>query len=144
MFQQAVPILAKGRRVPHRLIHAQPDEPPEEQVVTDLLDQQTLAAHRIEQLDQLGTQEALRSDARPAVGSIHAVQVRADRLQGAIRQHQHPAQRVIDRDTRLHIHVAENRALTFIDTAHGKTSCTKTRHIDFPEPLFPHPARATP
>lgn len=41
VFQQAIMVLAEGRRVPHRLIHAQADEPAEQQVVADLLDQQT-------------------------------------------------------------------------------------------------------
>jgi hypothetical protein len=37
--EQTVPVLGEHRMVPHRVVHAQADEPAEEKVVVDLLDQ---------------------------------------------------------------------------------------------------------
>src|SRR5450755_4523835 len=46
--QQTLPILAIHRMVPDRLIHLHSYEPPEQQVVLQLLDQHSLTAYRIE------------------------------------------------------------------------------------------------
>jgi hypothetical protein len=40
--QQTVAVLRKHRMVPHRIVHSQANEPPEQQAVVDLLDQQPL------------------------------------------------------------------------------------------------------
>ena len=37
--EQPIAVLAEGRVIPHRLIDRQPDEPSEQKVVLDLLDQ---------------------------------------------------------------------------------------------------------
>ena len=60
--QQALPVLRERRRVPDRLVHVQPDEPAEQQVVIQLLHQLPLTAHREEHLQQQGPQQFLRRD----------------------------------------------------------------------------------
>ena len=52
LLQKPLPILRKGGRMPDLVIHAQADEPPEEQVVIELLDQHPLASDAVEHLDQ--------------------------------------------------------------------------------------------
>src|SRR5438552_8138975 len=44
-FQHALPVLGKRAGIPHRVIHAQPHKPAEQQVVIQLLHQQPLASH---------------------------------------------------------------------------------------------------
>jgi hypothetical protein len=57
--QQALPILAVYRVIPNRLVHLHSHEPPEQQVVLRLLDQHSLAAHRIEDLQQQRSKQSL-------------------------------------------------------------------------------------
>src|SRR5215469_18666752 len=60
LVQQAFSVLAEHGMVPHRLIHLQAHEPPEKQVIVQLLHQQPLAAYRVEDLQKHGSEEALR------------------------------------------------------------------------------------
>jgi len=48
----SIAILRERRRIPDRIIEAQPDEPPVQHAVIQLLDQQPLAAKAIEHLEQ--------------------------------------------------------------------------------------------
>ena len=50
--EQPVAMLGKRRGMPDRVIHIQPDEPPEQQVVVELFHEQPLAPHRVEHLQQ--------------------------------------------------------------------------------------------
>ncbi len=59
-FQQPLPVLGEHRHVPHLVVHAQPHEPPEQQVVVQLLHQQPLAAHPVEHLQQQCPQQLFR------------------------------------------------------------------------------------
>src|SRR2546430_17569800 len=63
--QQPIPVLSEGRRVPDRIIDAQAHEPPEEQVVVELLDQHSLAADAVEELQKKGFEQPLRCDRGP-------------------------------------------------------------------------------
>ena len=71
-FEQPIPILGEGRRRPHRVVHAEPDEPPKQQVVLQLLHQHPLTAHRIQHLEQQRPQEMLGRDRRAAGRGIIA------------------------------------------------------------------------
>ena len=51
-FQQSVPVLAEGRVVPHLIIHRQPYEPPKQEIVVQLLDQQPFTTNRIQYLHE--------------------------------------------------------------------------------------------
>jgi hypothetical protein len=51
--KQTLSLFGEHRRVPDRVVHRQPDEPAEEQVVVQLFHQQPLAADRVQDLEQL-------------------------------------------------------------------------------------------
>ena len=65
LVQQSLPILPVHRVIPHHLVHLHPHEPPEQQVVLQLLDQNSFAAYRIENLKQQGPKQPLRRDRWP-------------------------------------------------------------------------------
>src|SRR5258708_22169911 len=52
LLQEPLPVLGEGGRMPYLVIDAQPDEPPEQQVVVELLHQHPLAADTVEHLEQ--------------------------------------------------------------------------------------------
>src|SRR5260370_20005077 len=45
--EQPIPVLAEYRRIPHRIIRCEPDEPAEQQIVVELLHQLPLRAHPV-------------------------------------------------------------------------------------------------
>ena len=61
-----VAVLGEDRVVPHGVFDGQADEPAKQQVVVDLLDELSLAAHAVEYLQQHGPHELLGRDARVA------------------------------------------------------------------------------
>ena len=60
--QQSLPVLGKHRRIPNRIVHVQAHKPAEQQVVVQLLQQQSLATHRVEHLQQQRSQQFLGSN----------------------------------------------------------------------------------
>lgn len=50
--QQTIAVLQEHHIVPHRIVYAQANEPAKQQVLIDLLDQQTLRTNREEHLQQ--------------------------------------------------------------------------------------------
>ena len=50
--QQPVAVLGEGCGIPHRVLDAEPDKPPKQQIVVDPLDQLPLRADRVERLQQ--------------------------------------------------------------------------------------------
>ena len=67
--RQPVAVLGKHRAIPRRIVHAQAHKPTEQQVVIDLLDQQTLRKNRIKHLRQSRPRNILRScRCTPGVG----------------------------------------------------------------------------
>jgi hypothetical protein len=64
--QQPVAVLRKHGVVPHRVVHAQADEPAKQQVVVDLLDQLALRTDRVKRLQQQRPQHVLGRDRRTA------------------------------------------------------------------------------
>jgi hypothetical protein len=126
-FQQAVPVLGEGGVIPDRVVHGQSDEPAEQQVVVDLLDQQTLGAHRVQDLKERGAQQLLR-------GNRRAARVRVQRLELGVQCHQRRihhrpdrAQRMTFGYPRLRRHVAEHRLLPSVLPAHP-------RFVSYPNP----------
>jgi len=78
--QQPLAVLGEHGRVPHQLVHVQANEPAEEQVVVELLQQLPLAADRIQDLEQLGPQ-LLRRDRRPAGPGVQPLEARGQLTQ---------------------------------------------------------------
>src|SRR5215471_13279195 len=111
--QQALPILGEHGGVPDRIVHLQAHEPPEQQVIVQLLHQQPLAPDRVQHLQQQGTQQLLGGNRGPANNRVELVEPRREFAQEGIDQRPHRAQRVISWDTPLHRYVAPHRLLVF-------------------------------
>jgi hypothetical protein len=60
LIQQPVAVFREDRRRPDRFVHLEPDEPAKQDVVVELLHQEPLTTNRIEDLQQLRAQQALR------------------------------------------------------------------------------------
>jgi hypothetical protein len=69
--QQPIAVLRKHRHVPDRRIHRQPDKPPKQHVVADLLHQLPFRANREQRLQQQRAQQFLRSDRGPPGGRVN-------------------------------------------------------------------------
>lgn len=94
-FQQPVAVLGKRRGVPDRRIDVDPDEPPEQQVVVDLLHQLPLRADREERLQQCRAQQLFRRDRRPASRRVKRGKVARQSAQHIVNQRPDRAQRMI-------------------------------------------------
>ena len=116
--EQAVAILGEDRRVPDRIIEAQPDKPPIQDAVVQLLHQQALAAHAVEQLQQQRPQQLLRRNRRAARRRIQAVELRRQALQHVVHQAANRAQRMVAAHPRFRRYVAEHRGVLQIVTTH--------------------------
>jgi hypothetical protein len=60
-----VTVLGQDCRIPDRVVHAEPDKPPEQQVEVDPFDQLALRTDRVERLQQQCSQQPLRRDQIP-------------------------------------------------------------------------------
>ena len=116
--QQPIPILRERRRRPHRVVHAQPDEPAKQQVVIELLHQLPLAANRVERLQQQRAQQLLRRNRRPPELDIQRAEPRREPLQRPIGDAANRAQRMIRRHPLLERHVAEHRSRLLVGSTH--------------------------
>jgi hypothetical protein len=71
MISQSISVLGKARCIPDRIVHFQPDKPPGQQVVVELLHQLSFASDREENLQQQCTDQAFGRNRRAAcVGNI--------------------------------------------------------------------------
>ena len=109
--QQPIAVDAEHRPVPHGVIHAQTDEPAEQQVVFELLHQEPLAAHREERLQQQRSQQVLGRNRRPAGVRVALVEQPTHVGQDRINEHPQPTQRMLARDPFLEADVTEHRRL---------------------------------
>ena len=105
--QQTIPILGEHRWRPDRFIHLQAHEPPEQDVVVELLHEEALTPNRIEELQQLRPEQPLRRDRRPPHGRIQAVEVRRHLTQEPVHQRANRSQRMIGGHARVRGHVTE-------------------------------------
>src|SRR5271170_486421 len=122
--QQALPILAVHRVIPHRLFHLHPHEPSEQQVVLQLLDQHALAAYRIENLQQQGPKQPLRRYRWPPHVGVQLRKLRGHFLQDLTHHLANRSQRMVRRDSLLRRNVAEHSFLLVIVSAHSLASWT--------------------
>ena len=137
--EQALAVLGEDGGIPDGIVHLEPDEPTEQQVIVELFHQQALAADRVQHLQQLGAQELLRGDRWSAHAGVELGEARRQVPQHAVDETAHRAQRMIRRDALLHRDVAPHRALLVaIVTAHAhlrrcshahrSRTLTRTRH----------------
>ena len=118
--QQPVAILGKRRGMPDRVIHIQPDEPPEQQVVVELFHEQPLAPHRVEHLQQQSAQQLLRWDRRTPCRGVQARESARHCLQGFVRQRPNGAERMVGRHALFRRQVAEHVGGLLIVSAHDR------------------------
>jgi hypothetical protein len=117
--QQALTVLAEHRHVPHRVIHAQPDKPPEQQVVVELLHEQTFAPDPVEVLQKQGPQESLRSNRRTPRLRVQTTKLPRERPKCLVRYLAHPAQRVVLRHPLCGGDVAKHRLQVVSISSHS-------------------------
>ena len=116
--EQPVPVLAEHRRIPHRIVRREPDEPAEQQIVVELLHQLPFRAHRVERLQQQRPQQPLRRDRRSAVPRIKLGRMPATAPQRRIDKLADRPQRMVRRNARLQPHIAEKTFRAMIFAAH--------------------------
>jgi len=129
MLEQSVSVLREHRVVPHRIVHRQSDEPPEQHVVADLLHQHPPGAHRIEHLQQQRPKQFLRRDRGSACAGVDLVEQPVQRTQAVVDERLDPAQRMIRRHELLKAREREQRFLHRIRTAHPRLA----RRLDMPQ-----------
>jgi hypothetical protein len=115
---QPLAVLGEYRHIPHRGIQRQPDKPAEQQIVPQLLHQLPLRAHRIEGLQQQGTQQFLRRNRGSARLGIEFLKLRRQRHQRLVHNLADRPQWMIHWHPRVTAHVAEQRFCPRIPTAH--------------------------
>ena len=131
---QPVVVLRIHRRVPHRRVHRQSDEPAEQQVVVQLLHQLTLRTDGVEGLQQKRPQQLLRRDRGRPGRRIQNREIRRQRRQGLVHQNPDRPQRMIRRYPSLQIDVAEQTVAPLIPTPHRnlRSQSTQDQGITIP------------
>jgi len=99
--------------------HRKPCEPPEQEVVVELLHELPLRSDRVEGLQQQRPQQLLGRDRGAAVLGIETGELRVECCQGVVGQHADRPQRVVLGDTALGPDVAEKSVPSLVKTAHS-------------------------
>ncbi len=119
LIEQPVAILGERRRVPDPIVHRQADEPAKQQVVIELLHQQPLAADRVEDLQQLRAQQALRRNRRSSRRGIQPVELARHVGQDLIDEGANRPERMILRNPLLRRHITEHRVGLAVVSSHA-------------------------
>src|ERR1700674_5163373 len=120
--QQSLPILAVHRVIPDRFVHLHPHKPTEQQVVLQLLDQHSLTADRIEDLQQQRQKQPLRRYRWAPHLRVQFRKLRRHLLQDLIHHLADGPQRMIGWYPLLRRNVAEHSFLLVIVSAHSLVS----------------------
>ncbi len=135
--EQPIAVLAEGRVIPHRLIHRQPDEPAEQKVVLELLDQPPLAADRIQNLQKQCPNEPLRRNGRSSRLGVELLEPPIHLRQRLGDHRADRPQRMLYRNSRFRRNVAEHRFLLRVHSTHRRTSIVRQITSTLPEsPVF--------
>ncbi len=116
--EQPIAVLTERCRRPDRIVDPQPDKPPKQQVVIQLLHQLPLAANRIQRLQQQGPQQLLRRHRRPAELDIQRAKLGREPLERTIGDVPDGPQRMVRRDPVLQRHIAEHRSGLLVGSTH--------------------------
>ena len=132
--------------VPHRIVHAEPHEPPEQKVELHPLHQMALRAHPIKGLQQHRPQQLLRRDRRPAEVRIKRRKVTRQVRQRRVCHGADRPQRMILPDPCFQINVAEKRSRPLVPAAHPsprrKSASRESRPAAVRYRLLQQPVRA--
>jgi hypothetical protein len=107
-----VAVLGQGCRIPDRVVHAEPDKPPEQQVEVDPFDQLALRTDRVERLPQQCSQQPLRRDQIPPHRRIQRIGLDRHLHEGLIDDGADRPRRIVKSDPLFQVDVAERRSLT--------------------------------
>ena len=138
---ETIPVLGKRRCIPHRLIDAHPHEPAKHQVVVELLHELSLAANRVDHLQQRGPDQALRRNRGAAIIGVDLVEGGVQMLERLVDNPAHLANRVVGGNPLLQRHIAEQIPAFLIVTAHGSTSLSGSRYFPLCRGLFQQPVK---
>ena len=116
--EQPVAIFRKRRRVPHRIVETQPDEPPIENVVIELLHQEPLAADAVQHLQQQGAQQLLWRNRGPTRRRVQPIEARRQSLQRRIRHSANRPQRMVRSHAGFRGDVTEHPVVSWIIASH--------------------------
>jgi len=97
-----------------RVHQMKPDEPAEEDIEIDVLDQGPLASNRVEDLQEQGLQEPLRCDGGASYRRVHLTEPTVEGLETFLDHGLDRSRRMVLRDTLLHENVEEHFMLPMI------------------------------
>jgi hypothetical protein len=117
--KQPVAVGRERDRVPHRIVDPEPDEPAEQQIVVQPLDQQPLRAHRVERLQQQRPQQPLGRDRGATQMRVQRLELARQPAQSLVDERPDRPQRVIRRHPRFEINVTEQTARPPILASHS-------------------------
>ena len=137
---QPVAVLGENGRNEALFDHVHVEEPPEQQVVVELLAEEPLAAHGVERHQQHRFQKTLRRNRRPTVRRVHRVEHRRQLRQRPVGQLLDRAQRVRRRNSRIRRHQAQHRRLLRLGPSHGPHRKVDPTVVDPRRGLFQQPA----
>lgn len=124
--QQPIAVGAEHGAVPDRFVHLQTDEPAEQQLVVQLLDQQPLAAHDVENLQERRPKQALREN-RWATGSrVGRLELGIHARPEVIYQGPKPPKGMILWHPAFQGDVAKHRKLSCVGSAHRSDQSRST------------------
>ena len=118
LLEQAVAIGAERRVVPHRLVHAQPDEPAIHHIEVDVFDQSALRANRKQALQKQGPQQTFRRNRRAPTVGVKLIELPRHRRQHNIGELFHAPQWVVRSNAFLDADIAEKGLLLSINATH--------------------------
>ena len=101
-----------------RLVQGHPDEPAQQQVVAQLLDQAALGGDRVEDLHELRPQQVLGGDRGPAAAGVEGLEAGAHLLERRVDHGADRAQGVIGRHDVLEARQADKARLQLLVPTH--------------------------
>ena len=116
--EEPVPVLGEHGRIPDGVVNAEANEPPEQEIVGELLHGLAFAPDAIEGLQEQGPEELLRQDRGAARVGVEQRKTRREGLQGLIDHGPDRAQGMVLRDSLLRLDVAPHVALLGIAAAY--------------------------
>src|SRR5208337_1085316 len=131
--QQTLAVLGEDGHVPYRVVDVEPHKPTKQEIVIELLHQKSLAAHRVEHLQEQRAQQLFRRDRRPPAARVHRVEAPRRLLKGGVHHYPDRSQRMILGYSPLRRYVTEHSALLMVHPTHH-------RHLllqPLPTPLYP-------
>lgn len=126
-------VLAEGGVVPHRVQQVEVEEPAEEEIVVEGLDQQGFGTNGVEGLQHLGLEQALGRDGGPAQLGIHLVEERREVAQDFVHEDFDAAQRVVLRHAALGREQAQHVGLRIYLATHANSDWHSSAPFNPPE-----------